>query len=122
LVARSTKGLTAKIISDLLKTPCHPVLTRMHGSGQLDRINSPRGYVYLSNSKKIGKVQKMKLSEHEQHPLPSDADSVIILVNLIKKPELSAEDLAEILTGNTSINSIKKFIQHHDLEKKTLIR
>ena len=119
LVKNSPQGLTAKAISDILKSQCHPVLTRMHDSGHLDRISSPNGYIYLSIEMHKGKEQQKRILQNNQHPLPSDADAVKILVNLIKNPDLSANDLGNLLGKTVSVKSIIRLIQYHDLEKKT---
>ena len=47
-VNKSTQGLTAQEIFEILLIPCHSVLNQMYTKNQIDRFNTQRGFVYLS--------------------------------------------------------------------------
>jgi hypothetical protein len=45
-VNKSSQGLTAKELLEILLIPCHPVLNSMYKKNQIDRFNTLRGYVF----------------------------------------------------------------------------
>ena len=56
-VTKSPHGLTAKELFEMLLVPCHPVLNQMYKRNQIDRFNTRRGFVYLSQDDKKRKQQ-----------------------------------------------------------------
>lgn len=120
-VDKSWHGLTAKEISEIITFPCHVVLKKMQKINQLYRIQGKKNFVYLSNDKSLKQKQMDNICSSECSPLPSDADAVKILVEIIKHPEYVIDELTEKLkaygiTCNSA--SIELFLQHHDIKKK----
>jgi hypothetical protein len=67
--------------------------------------------------------QKAALYQPQHVRLPSDAEAVMILVQYIKNPHSSIEELSEgIAEQGRSIDHrvIHRFLEHHDLLKKIL--
>ena len=120
-VNQSSQGLTAKEISEIITIACHPVLTVMHKKGMIDRIKTRRGFVYISQEKRIKERQEHLIAQSKKRPFPSDSDAVRILVELIKNPSYTAEDLSSSLGDEITCEteSITRLLQHHELEKKT---
>ena len=120
-VNQSRQGLTAKEISEIILMPCHPVLNMMYKKGQIDRVNTRNGFVYISKEKHKSERQTYLISQSEKFPLPSDADAVKILVEMIKNPTYTADELSSSLGDKITCKpeSITHLLQYHELEKKT---
>jgi len=93
----------------------------MYNNKQIDRINAKSGFVYVSTDKQKSKQQNYVLLQSEEIPLPSDSDAVQILVELIKNPKYTADELAYDLLDKITCKpeSIARLLQYHNLEKKT---
>jgi transposase len=122
-VAQSPAGLSARELADRLEHPCHAVLTLLHKQGQLDRIQVGSQFQYLSLEPTRNQRQRNQLAAH-----PSGSSSslstqaaVLVLVEHIKHPELSFEQLAAQLQRQrqltVSVESIRQFFQEQDLKK-----
>jgi hypothetical protein len=120
-IDNSYNGLTAKEISKIITFPCFVVLNKMQKANQLYRIKTRKNFIYLSKDKSFKQKQINNIYSSEHSPLPSDIDGIKILVEIIKHPEYSFDELTEKLKtyGITcSSASIELFLQHHDIEKK----
>jgi Fe2+ or Zn2+ uptake regulation protein len=76
-------------------------------------------YIYLSDSAEIYTRQKQQWTTII---FPTDAQAVVILVQLIKHPDISIEKLAERVSDqgqSVEPATIRSFLQFHDLLKKT---
>jgi len=121
-VNKSSKGLTAKEIAEIISMPCHPVLNQMYKKEQVDRINTKSGFVYLSMDETKKERQTDQIVESKQYRLPSDADAVKILVELIKHPDYTLDELCLSLMEKGTIcdrDAIERLLLRHDLGKKT---
>jgi len=121
-INRSSQGLSAKKISEIILQPCHSVLNMMYTKGKIDRINTKSGYVYLSIDEKKRAQQTDIVLKSKESPFPSDADAVQIFVKLIKNPDYTADELVSSLKGKIitkNPESIKRLLRYHKLEKKT---
>jgi len=91
----------------------------MQKANQLYRIKTRKNFIYLSKDKSFKQKQINNIYSSEHSPLPSDIDGIKILVEIIKHPEYSFDELTEKLKtyGITcSSASIELFLQHHDNE------
>lgn len=119
-VNKSPHGLSARKIYEIISIPCHTVLGTMYKNGQINRIRAKSGFVYISKEKQKRESQTRLILQSEEPPLPSDADAVQILVELIKNPDYTASELASSLLDKVSCKpkSIARLLQYHELEKK----
>lgn len=124
LVGRSPAGLSARELGQKLQHPCHAVLTNLHQDAKLDRVKVQGEFRYLSTEEPINRRQRQQAAA-QQPPSPSSPLStqaaVLVLVEHIKNPDLSFEQLAAHLQphGGLSVaaESIRRFFQEHDLKK-----
>jgi len=124
LVGRSPAGLSARELAQKLQHPCHAVLTHLHKDGELDRVKVQGEFRYLSTQEQINRRQRQQAAA-EQPPSPSLSLStqaaVLVLVEYIKNPELSFEQIAANLQQHQHLSvaaeSIRRFFQEHDLKK-----
>jgi len=119
-VHQSRHGLTAKEISEIILMPCHPVLNMMYKKGKINRVNTRKGFIYISKAKCESERQTQLISQAERFPLPSDADAVKILIELIKNPTYTVDELSSNLREKITCasESITHFLLYHKLEKK----
>ena len=124
LVNRSRKGLTAKELSQLLKTPCHAVLTNMHKNTQLDRDKYTQEFVYLSTDRRINRRQRKFIETTLDRDLPqllSAETSVFVLVEFIKDSTLSFEQITANLKNKMNIivaaEDIAQLFENHGIKK-----
>ena len=126
LVGHSPAGLSARELALKLQHPCHAVLTNLHKAGALDRVKVQGEFRYLSTAEQINRQQR-ELAAAAQPPSASTSLStqaaVFVLVEYIKHPELSFEQIAANLRQQRELTltpeSIRRFFQEQDL-KKTL--
>ena len=122
-IDNSSGGLTGKEISEIITFPCLVVLNKMQKANQLHRIKTKRNFMYLSKDKSLRQIQINNIYSTDYSPLPSDIDGIKILVEIIKHPEYTFEELTEKLKTNgiiCSSASIELFLQKNNIEKKTL--
>jgi len=126
LVTRRPSGLSARELGQKLQHPCHAVLTNLHKTKRLDRVQVTGEFRYLA----IGELPNRRQREQAAvlaPPLPTTSLStqaaLWVLVEYIKNSALSFEQLAvrvqEQRQLTVSPESIRQFFQEHDL-KKTL--
>jgi len=125
-INKSSHGLSAKQLAEILSIPCHAVLNHMYNSGAIDRYKSKSDFVYLSSAAKRNKQQLMRLQS--QTVTVSEAQelnpqtAVYVLVEYIKNPQASFNELSKSVAKRQVIatpTAIARFFDKHDL-KKTL--
>ena len=122
LIGKSKAGLTGTDLSEILSTSCPPILNRLYKTRRIDRLKISRCYVYLSTDAVIRRKQISNIESAQCLKLPSDSDTIYILVELIRNPNCSFEELSlslgrkEIFCSGTIIRNM--FV-HYELEKKT---
>ena len=121
-INKSHQGLTAKEISEIISVPCHPVLNMMYKKNKIDRLSTKGGFTYVSKEEQKKERQASLVLQVDKSYLPSDADAVSILVELIKKPGYTPDELYSSLAGRITCKpkSVILLLQYHKLEKKTL--
>ena len=94
----------------------------MQKTNQFYRIKTKRNFIYLSKNRRYTDKQLNNIYKSEHNHLPSDTDAIKILVQIIKYPEYSIDELVvQLATFELTYNStsIELFLRHHDIEKKT---
>ena len=123
-VNKSSTGLSARELAELLHHPCHAVLTIMYKAKQIDRVKLTSEYTYLSRDESVNRLQhnhlRGRVVEQTAHPLSTQA-AVFVLVEFIKNPRLSFEQMARELRDSQRItvmpSDITRFFQEHGLKK-----
>ncbi len=120
LIGRSETGLSAKQIAQVVEVASNSsVFSRLQSIPGIRRERHQGRFVYFSEEKY--QEQKVVLYETQHVRLPSDAEAVMILVEHIKHPDSSIEELSErVAEQGRSIDRrvIHRFLEHHDLLKK----
>ena len=125
LVKQSKAGLSAREIADIVELPSNSsFFSTLHNFAGIRRERHHGRYTYFSDTPVLFEQQRKALillrSEGESR-LPSDAEAVMILVQLIKHPDISIEDLSDRLAQEgkkIEPSAIKRFLVSHDLVKK----
>ena len=125
LITDSNKGLSAVEIAELVDlVPNSSFLSRFRTVPGVKREKHQGRFIYLSDRPEIYSRQKQtRASRQGTTGFPTDIEAVQILVQLIKYPDLSIEQLAaKVSEPGKQIESamIRNFLQFHDLLKKTL--
>ncbi|MEA1927749.1 MAG: hypothetical protein U9N73_06045 [Candidatus Auribacterota bacterium] len=123
-VNKSSAGLSARDLAELLHHPCHAVLTIMYKAKQIDRVKPTSEYTYLSRDESVNRLQhnhlKGRMVEQTAQPLNTQA-AVFVLVEFIKNPGLSFEQMARGLRDSQQItvmpSDITRFFREHGLKK-----
>ena len=120
LIGRAETGLSAKRIAQVVEIASNSsVFSRLQGVPGIRRERHQGRFVYFSEERY--QEQKAALYQPQHVRLPSDAEAVMILVQHIKHPHSSIEELSERVAeqGRTiEQRVIYRFLEHHDLLKK----
>jgi hypothetical protein len=125
LIRQSPSGLDAgQIAKKLDLTANSSFFSQLKNVAALRREKHQGRFVYFSDSAVIYDRQKQQrmLSDHRSIELPTDAEAVVILVQLINHPGIGIERLVDkVAQVNKRIeaDAIKRFLQFHGLLKKT---
>jgi hypothetical protein len=119
LITASQKGLSAVDIGQLVDlVPNSSFLSQFKDVPGVKREKHQGRFIYLSDSPEIYTRQKQQWTTID---FPTDAQAVVILVQLIKHPDISIEQLADRVSDQgQSVEPaiIRSFLQFHDLLKK----
>jgi hypothetical protein len=120
LITDSPQGLSGAEIAGLVDIAANSsFLSQFKGVPGVKREKHQGRYIYLSDRPEILSRQKQARAPVG---FPTDAQAVLILVQLIKYPDIGIEQLAEhVSRQGQSIKpaAIKSFLKFHDLLKKT---
>lgn len=120
LVEKSTSGMTANQLGQLLRSRCHAVLVQLCRKGQLQRQKHGGSYVYLAADPARADVQEKAL-QTEHAPLSAEL-AVHILVAFIQNPGLDLKQLAKSVFQKTGIRisteQIQMLFDAHGVKKK----
>lgn len=120
LIGSTETGLNARQIAQVVQiAPNSSVFSRLRSTPGIRREKHQGRFVYFSDEKYP--EQKAGLYGPQHGRLPSDAEAVMILVQRIKHPNSSIEDLSEkVAEQGRRIGSsvIHSFLDHHGLLKK----
>lgn len=122
LIKCSKAGLDAAEMSDLLGISVRSFLSALQKHPDLKREKIQGRYVYFSTVEKDYIKQKdCRAGIVRIKHLPSNFEAILILVETIKNPHLSIEDLALKLRDNNcnvTPGSIRNLFDYHDLTVK----
>ncbi len=126
LVEQSSCGLSQQNLRELLECPTHQILsTYFKESPELLREQEGKQYIYFSKKAHVYAAQKQRRKELKQselrEQLPSDANAIVVLVERIKHPTDTPEQLTRRVRRRgiiISIDQIRSLLQYHSLLKK----
>lgn len=128
VVERSGAGLNAFEIGELLGLPAHTFLSHFKENLSLRREKVHGLYVYFSNEAKIYDTQKLerekRYSEQASGALPTDAEAIIILVELIKHPhDALAQLVGRVKRRGISVAlvRVRSLLAYHGILKKSAL-
>lgn len=124
LIHNSESGLSGDQIGKLIGLSPRSFLHHFSGLNEILREKKEGVYVYFSNDpEKFTQQMSYRMTAHPPSAQPlTDADAIMILVALIKHHNIIIEDimaLPEVKERGLSSFIIRKFLEHHDLIKKT---
>ena len=117
---RSATGITAEELGEKLHCRCHAILVQLFRHGKVDRQKQGRSFVYLASDSGIAANQRQVIATKSltASQLPAEI-AVLILVEFIKNPKSSFEQLAKAIatTKGITINvsQIERFFGAHDI-------
>ena len=122
LATRSASGMTAEEFGAKLRCRCHSVLVQLWRQGRLQRRKIGRANVYLAIDPHIASVQRKTVESLSAVQLPAEI-AVIILVEFIRHPGSSFEQLAKAISRDRSITDKaaqnERLFDSHGLKKTT---
>ena len=102
LATRSSAGMTAEQLGTKLRCRCHSVLVQLCRQGRLQRHKIGSSHVYLAIDPRIAVVQRQSFENLSQTQLPAEI-AVLILVEFIRNPDSSSEQLIRVMRRNRGI-------------------
>ncbi len=125
VVKQSEAGTSAHELSEIVGLPSYTFLSHFKNDPNIQRQKYSGVYVYFSRDPDEFDRQRWKRESIIQsaalYDLPSDADAIVILVELIKSPTDSIGQLARRVRRKgvqISTNKINNLLIHHGLFKK----
>jgi hypothetical protein len=123
-IEQSQRGLSARQLAEKLSSPVYAVLNHMHTTGMIDRLRSPKGFVYLSidPDKKKRQIRRIQSLVASKPKVLSAQAAVYVLAEFIKQPQASFAELSRAVAKKQVIATpemIARLFEEHDL-KKTL--
>jgi len=120
LATRSSAGMTAEQLGTKLRCRCHSVLFHLFRQGRLQRHKIGSSHVYLAIDPRIAGVQRQSFESLSQPQLPAEI-AVLILVEFIRNPDSSFEQLAQAMHCNQGIAlhavQIERLFDQYGLKK-----
>jgi hypothetical protein len=120
LTTRSGAGMTAEQLGAKLRCRCHSVLVQLCRQGRLQRQKIGHSHVYLAIDPHIAAVQGQTVLSMVQFPAEI---AVLILVEFIRNPDSSFEQLAKAISRKKNITvkaaQIERLFDQHGLKKTT---
>ena len=122
LTTRSAAGITAEELGAKLRCRCHSVLVQLWRQGRLQRQKIGRSHVYLAVDPHIAAVQRKTGKALPAARIPAEM-AVLILVEFIRHPDSSFEQLAKAIFRDNSVtvkaDQIESLFDRHGLKKTT---
>ena len=127
LIKDSETGLNAVEIAGIVNlAPNSSFLSQIKKNVPGVRREKYQGrFIYLSDSPDIYNRQKQRwtLSRQEGIDFPTDSEAIVILVQLIKHPDIGIDQLSDKVSRQgkrVHPDAVRRFLGFHDLLKKTL--
>jgi hypothetical protein len=122
----SPQGFTAKELTNIVSTPCSPVLNVMYKKKQIDRFKTIKGFVHISIKENIKELQLKRINalipEKKIKRLNPQA-AIFVLVEFIKHPISSFVELSKAVEKKqvkAPPEAIAQLFKDHDLKKTPL--
>lgn len=124
LTTRSPTGMSAEQLGEKLLCRCHSVLVQLCRQGRLHRQKLGRSYVYLAVDPSTAAIQKQAIAVQSLPPIQLPAEiAVLVLVEFIRNPESSFEQLARAIAHKKRVTvdvaQIEGLFEQHGLKKTT---
>jgi hypothetical protein len=120
LTTRSAAGMSAEQLGTKLRCRCHSILVQLCRQGRLQRCKIGNSHVYLAPDPSIAAVQRQTVESLSIVQLPAEI-AVLILVEFIRKPDSSFEQLARVISRDKGVivkaAQIEKLFAQHGLKK-----
>ena len=120
LTTRSATGMSAEQLGAKLRCRCHSVLVQLCRQGRLQRHKIGHAHVYLAIDPHIAVVQRQSAESLSAVQLPAEI-AVLILVEFIRKPGSSFEQLAKAISRDQGVTvkaaQIERLFDRHGLKK-----
>jgi hypothetical protein len=120
LTTRSAGGMSAEQLGAKLRCRCHSILVQLCRQGRLQRHKIGSSHVYLAIDPHTALIQRESAESLAIIQLPAEI-AVLILVEFIRKPGSSFEQLAQAITRRNGIlikaAQIEKLFDQHGLKK-----
>lgn len=126
LIKDSETGLSAVEIAGIVDfAPNSSFLSQIKNVPGVRREKYQGRFIYLSDSPDIYNRQKQRwiLSCQEGIDFPTDSEAIVILVQLIKHPDIGIDQLSDKVSRQgkrVHPDAVRRFLEFHDLLKKTL--
>jgi hypothetical protein len=124
LATRSPAGMTAEQLGRKLRCRCHSILVQLCRQGRLQRLKQGRSHRYIAADPHSAAVQRqaMTIKSRPVVQLPAEV-TVLVLVEFIRNPEWSFEQLAGAMARKNGVTlnvvEIERLFERHGLKKTT---
>ena len=123
-INRSHQGLSAKQLAGILSRACHPVLNHMYKNDTIERFKGGTEFIYVSsvpekNKRQLARLHSQVVEVNARQKLSAQT-AVYVLVEFIKQPQASFEELSKAVAKKQVIaapKAIASFFEEHDLKK-----
>jgi len=125
LVKTSSMGFSAEELSDVLRIPLHPILTRMERISIIQRKKIAGKYIYFAKEKNIYERQSSVRVQpvFETDTALSYEIAIQVLVARIKNPKMEIPNLVRKIKRQgipVKLSQVRDFFRFHGIEKKNL--
>ena len=125
LIRDAKAGLSAVELADIIGfAPNSSFLSQIKDVPGVKREKHQGRFIYLSDSPDVyNRQEHERATVHRVNDFPTDSEAIVILVQMIKNPDIGIERLSDkLLIQGKQIapDSIRKFLTFHGLLKKTL--
>ncbi len=124
LVTKSPCGMSAEMLGKILRCRCHGVLVNLWRQGKIQRQKMGRCQIYFAADPHKGERQRHALSAQHPPKVQFSAEiAVLVLVEFIRNPGSSFEQLAENISWSKNVTvdakQIEQLFDRHGLKKTT---
>lgn len=120
MVTRSPAGMTAERLGEKLRCRCHSILVHLCRNGRLQRQKQGRSHIYLAADSHISATQRQTMPSALAAQIPAEI-AVLVLVEFIRNPNSSFEQLAGTIACNRGVTvdtaQIARLFAQHKLKK-----
>lgn len=120
LIRHSPAGLTADMIGSKLHCRCHSILVQLTRSNKIGRQKVGPAHLYLDADCHKANLQRHAMQDQQEPLLPAQI-VVLVLVEFIRAPDASFEQLASTITKSRGVlikaAQIEKIFLQHGLKK-----